>query len=137
MSAFFRRCIGLVVKVVAWCTRPGQLQRSTQERRWLAAELKGLRLYDYRGCPRSLALRHELHRLSLDIEYCDIQRCQVHQDNLLAQLGRLHAPCLRIEDSQGVRWLDDPEQIIAYLRQRFDPTTAQPGNSARLDTSLG
>lgn len=127
MKQIVRRSIGFAVNVIGWFTRPEQIQRSEQERRQFAPLLKGLRLYDYKGCPRSLQLRHALHRLNLGIEYCDIRKCQVHHDNLLAQFGRLHAPLLRIEENQQVRWLDDPAEIIRFLDHRFAPgTTQQP-----------
>lgn len=91
----------------------------------LAQAVKSLRIYDYKGCPRSLKLRHTLHRLNLDIQYCDISSSQIHQNNLLTQYGHLHAPCLRIEENQTVQWLDDAQQIIQYLNQRFDAPVAE------------
>ena len=125
MIQISRRLVGHTVNIIAWLTRPAQIQRNEQERKLLANELKSLRIYDYKGCPKSLKLRQALHRLNLDIEYCDIRVCQVHRDNLLAQFGRLHAPCLRIEEGQSVRWLDESEQIIRYLNQRFPSSPAQ------------
>jgi glutaredoxin len=125
MNQIVRRTVGHAVNLIGWFTRPEQIQRSEQERKQFAPLLKGLRIYDYKGCPSSLKLRHALHRLNLDIEYCDIRKCQVHCDNLLAQYGRLHAPCLRIEENQAVRWLDEPDQIIHYLEQRFAPVTTE------------
>lgn len=132
MIPLVRRSIGLVVNLLAWLGRPEQIQRSDQERRQLAPLLKGLRVYDYKGCPRSLKLRQALHRLNLGIEYCDIRKCQVHHDNLLSQFGRLHAPLLRIEENQSVRWLDDADDIIQFLDQRFTPA---PHNNTRLPES--
>ena len=125
MLKIFRRCIGVVVNFVDWLTRPQPLQRSELERKMLASEVKTLRIYDYRGCPSSLKLRQTLHRLNLDIAYCDIRKCQVYQDDLLSQYGKLHAPCLRIASNDSVQWLDDPAQIIQYLNQRFAPATPQ------------
>jgi glutaredoxin len=123
MKQIFHRVIGLVVNVIGWSTRPPQIKRTEQQRKALAPLVKGLRIYDYKGCPRSLKLRNELHRLNLDIQYCDIRKCQVHQDNLLAQFGRLQAPCLRIEENHRITWLDEPDQILHYLQQRFDTPT--------------
>jgi glutaredoxin len=120
MSKAVRCIVGFFVGFFGWMTRPAQIQRSEQDRKMLAHAVKGLRIYDYKGCPRSLKLRHTLHRLNLDIQYCDISSSQIHQNNLLTQYGRLHAPCLRIEENQTVQWLDDSRQIIQYLNQRFD-----------------
>jgi glutaredoxin len=125
MSKAVRSIVGFVVGIFGWATRPAQIQRSEQERKMLAQAVKSLRIYDYKGCPRSLKLRHTLHRLNLDIQYCDISSSRIHQNNLLTQYGRLHAPCLRIEENQTVQWLDDAGQIIQYLNQRFETAVAE------------
>jgi glutaredoxin len=130
MNMLLRRLAGLAVGVAGWLTRPTPIERSPQELRLLAGEIKRLRIYDYPNCPRSLKLRQTLHRLNLDIQYCDIRKCQVHRDNLLAELGRVDAPCLRIEDAGRVSWLCDAEQIVAYLNQRFDPACIEAARAA-------
>jgi hypothetical protein len=132
MVQVIRRSIGVLVNVFGWFTRPEQIRRSEQERKQLARLVKGLRIYDYKGCPRSLRLRQAVYRLNVDLEYCDIRKCQVHHDNLLAQFGRLHAPLLRIEENQSLRWLDDQDQIIRFLEQRF---AAAPVQSSSLPES--
>lgn len=130
MKVVFRRVTGFAVNILGWFSRPTPIERSAQERKFLASEIKRLRVYDYPSCPSSLRLRHTLRRLNLDIQYCDIRKCQVHRDNLLAETGRVHAPCLRIDEGQGVRWLDDQDQIIQYLNQRFDPANASEARVA-------
>lgn len=125
MNKAVRSIVGFVIGIFGWLTRPAQIQRSEQDRKMLAQAIKSLRIYDYKGCPRSLKLRHALHRLNLDIQYCDISSSQIHQNDLLTQYGRLHAPCLRIEENHIVQWLDDSRQIIQYLEQRFDNTDAE------------
>lgn len=130
MKIVFRRIAGFVVNLFGLFTRPTPIVRSERERKLLAREVKRLRVYDYPSCPGSLKLRHTLHRLNLDIQYCDIRKCQIHHDNMLAELGRVHAPCLRIEENQTVEWLDEPEQIIHYLSQRFDPAVRQSQQAA-------
>ena len=130
MNTVFRRIAGFVVNLIGIFTRPRPNERSEQERRLLAREVKRLRVYDYPSCPSSIRVRHTLHRLNLDIQYCDIRKCQVHRDNLLSELGRVHAPCLRIEENQQVQWLDEPEQIVHYLKQRFDPAVTEEQRAA-------
>jgi len=130
MKIVLRRIVGFVVNLVGRFTRPVPIVRTEQERKTLAREVKRLRVYDYPSCPNSIRLRHALYRLNLDIQYCDIRKSTVHRDNLLHELGRLHAPCLRIEDSQQVQWLDESEQIIHYLNQRFDPAVQQGQRAA-------
>lgn len=119
MNWIVRRTVGHAVNLFGWLTRPEPIFRTEQDRKRLAPALKGLRLYDYKTCPKSLKLRNELHRLNIDLDYCDIRSSEIHRNTLLAQFGRIHAPCLRIEEPHGVRWLDEPEQIIHYLNQHF------------------
>jgi glutaredoxin len=130
MKIVFRRLAGMTVNIIGHFTRPTPIERSPQERKSLAGEVKRLRVYDYPSCPSSFKLRQTLHRLNLDIQYCDIRKCQVHRDNLLAEVGRVHAPCLRIDNGQGVQWLDDQDQIIRYLNERFDPSVPQQARVA-------
>lgn len=130
MKIVFRRLAGLTVNLVGWLTRPTPIERTPQELRLLAAETRRLRVYDYPNCPSSLKVRQTLRRLNLDIQYCDIRKCQVHRDNLLAELGRVDAPCLRIEEGSHISWLCDAGQIVSYLNQRFDPANAPAARAA-------
>jgi hypothetical protein len=114
MNFLFRRLTGIIANLVATCTAPRPIQRSEQERKALAREVKRLRLYDYPSCPASIRVRHMLRYLNLDIPYC-----------------RIHAPCLRIEEKGLVTWLDEPEEIVHYLRQRFDPAFTEERGAAQ------
>lgn len=116
--------------LISRMNRPEPIERSDKERKRLASEVNRLRVYDYAGCPETLDLRNTLHYLNLDIQYCDIRKCQVHRDDLLHEYGRLHAPCLRIQGKDSVQWLDEQEQIIHYLKQRFDPDYIQEPQAA-------
>ena len=78
MKTVLRRIAGVTVNFIGWFNRPAPLQRSEQERKKLASEIKRLRVYDYPTCPSSLKLRHTLHHLNLDIQYCDIQIGRAH-----------------------------------------------------------
>ncbi|MAY01883.1 MAG: glutaredoxin [Gammaproteobacteria bacterium] len=100
--------------------KPQPVQRSEQEIRRLAKEASCIALYDYKGCAASRQARREIQRLNIDIERRDIGKCSIHQDNLLAQFGELKAPCLRIEEKGQVRWLDEPDDIVHFLHERFD-----------------
>jgi hypothetical protein len=111
--------LGRLKVLLGWLDRPVKLQRTPQECKKLARETSGMALYDYKWCPRSLKARHEIHHLNIDIERRDIQKSPVHQDNLIAQFGLLKAPCLRVEENGEVLWLDEPDEIVHYLHERF------------------
>lgn len=103
-----------------WLFKPQPVERSEQESRRLAKEASCIALYDYKGCPASRQARREIRRLNIDIECRDFSRCSIHQDNLLAEYGKLKSPCLRIEEKGQVRWLDEPDAIVHYLHERFE-----------------
>jgi glutaredoxin len=125
MLMLVRRAIGMVVRCLEIVTRPQPVVRTEREQKWLVQEVKNLRIYDYRGCPSSFSLRRTLRKLGLDITYCDIRKCHLHQKDLLSQFGRIHVPLLRIDTPDGPQWLDDAQQIIQYLNQRFGPAHQQ------------
>lgn len=78
-------------------------------------------LYAHKACIGSRRARREIQRLNVDIECRDIGKCSIHQDKLLAEYGKLKAPCLRIEEKGEVRWLDEPDEIVHFLHERFEP----------------
>lgn len=125
VSKAIRRLVGQFVTFIGWLTRPRPIPRSPQEQTELNLATRHLTLYDYSGCPHSIRTRKVIHRLNLNIESCDIRKCQIHRDNLLAEYGRLKAPCLRIKEKDQVNWIDEPGAIIDYLNRRFEPESAR------------
>jgi len=115
-----RKIIDSFLSLFDWFNRPQPIARSEEESRKLAKATSGLALYDYKGCMASRKTRHEIRRLNIDIERRDICKCTIHQDNLLAEFGKLKAPCLRIEEKGEVHWIDEPEKIVFFLHDRFD-----------------
>lgn len=116
-----RKGVSRFIALTSWFTRPAKIERSEQERRELAQQARCIALYDYKGCPSSIKTQREIYRLNIEIECRDIGKSQVHRDNLLSGLGCLKAPCLRVEERGKVQWIDEPEQIVHYLHERFGP----------------
>ena len=63
-----------------------------------------------------------MHRLNLPIETRDIKLGSPHRDTLEQEGGAIKAPCLRIEEESGVRWMYDSKTIINYLEQHIAQT---------------
>tara|TARA_R110000772_G_scaffold30532_11_gene75707 strand:+ start:2275 stop:2676 length:402 start_codon:yes stop_codon:yes gene_type:complete len=118
-----RRALNPFLSLFDWFFRPRPVVRTEQESRKLAKATSAMALYDYKGCSASRKARREIYRLSLEIERRDIGKCMIHQDNLLAEYGKLKAPCLRVEEKGVVIWLDEPEAIVHFLNERFDTTS--------------
>lgn len=115
-----RRAVDSLFSLFDWLFRPQPVVRTELEARKLAKATSAMALYDYKGCPASRKARREIYRLNLEIERRDIGKCTIHQDNLLAEFGKLKAPCLRVEEKGVVRWLDEPEAIVHFLNERFE-----------------
>ena len=115
-----RKFVDSLLSLFDWFSRPQPISRSEEESKRLAKATSGLALYDYKGCVASRKARHEIRRLNIDIERRDIGKCSIHQDNLLAEFGKLKAPCLRVEEKGEVHWIDEPEKIVFFLHDRFD-----------------
>lgn len=79
----------------------------------------GLALYHFETCPFCHRVRRAAQRLGADLELLDIFGDARHLRELTEATGRRTVPVLRIEDEQGVRYLPESTDIIAYLEERF------------------
>jgi glutaredoxin len=126
MKLFFRT-LRLVLDPVMllWerVSRPSAIMRPAADQADIDRQCQDLALYQFRTCPFCIKVRHELRRLSLDIEHRDAQYDTRHRADLVQGCGAPKVPCLKITDSSGkVQWLSDSGEIIAYLRGRFANT---------------
>lgn len=120
-----RKAVDSILNLLDSLCPPQPISRSEEESRKLAKATSGIALYDYKGCVASRRTRREIRRLNIDIERRDIGKCSIHQDKLLAEYGKLKAPCLRIEEKGEVQWIDKPEKILFFLHERFEADGAQ------------
>lgn len=97
------------------------VERSESELRALARETRGLALYHHQLCPLSIRTCRMLRQLNVPIECRNIRRSQVHRDDLIAGIGHLCTPCLKVAGNGEVQWICGEHEVIAYLEQRFAP----------------
>ena len=105
--------------LMQWLKKPEQKQRSADEIRLLGREMRGLSLYYHPLCPLCIRTRRVIYQLNIPLELRDVCRSQVYRDDLLAGVGQLCTPCLRIVEAGQVRWIRGADNIINYLLQRF------------------
>ncbi|CAA0107569.1 Uncharacterised protein [BD1-7 clade bacterium] len=116
--------LAIVLKMLNFLTLPKPVQRTEEEKKAISAALANHSLYHLPGCPFCLKVRRQTHRLQLPIEERDIKANQVFLDELVQGGGRRMVPCLRIDEPNGeTRWMYESGDIIAYLQQRFEPTS--------------
>ena len=78
-----------------------------------------LTLYQFDRCPFCARVRETLTRLQLDIELRDVLSTPAFNDELRAATGRTTVPCLRIERPEGLAWMHESADIIAFLEEHF------------------
>ncbi|WP_445769149.1 glutathione S-transferase N-terminal domain-containing protein [Rheinheimera sp.] len=106
-------------------TTPKALVRTAAEQAAVDAACSQLALYQFSACPFCIKVRKQMARLGLNIVRRDAQHNQQHRNELETAGGKIKVPCLRIETAPGeVQWLYESADIIAYLQQRFEHSSA-------------
>lgn len=124
MIKIFFRTLRLVLMpfMLLWArlATPEGVVRPAEVQQQIDLECKKLALYHFKTCPFCIKVRHEMARLSLQIELRDAQHDPEHRAALLHGGGKIQTPCLQITDDPGnVQWMYESGDIIKYLQNRF------------------
>ena len=123
IRAFFktlRLVLGPVMLLKERLTQPRGVQRESAAQAEVERQCESLALYQFNTCPFCIKVRQEMRRLSLPIEKRDAQHHAANRDELMQGSGATKVPCLKITEANGqVRWLQESNAIVAYLRERF------------------
>lgn len=80
-----------------------------------------LALYMEPSCLWCKRVLSALEALDLSMEERDISKIEIFRDELSQATGKTTVPVLKITNTEGQdRWLSESNEIIVYLRQRFD-----------------
>jgi glutaredoxin len=101
------------------------VQRSPAAQAEVDQQCQSLALYQFSTCPFCIKVRQEMRRLSLPIDKRDAQHHADYRHELQQGSGATKVPCLKITEANGqTRWLQDSNEIVAYLRKRFAAPSA-------------
>ena len=115
-----RVILGPVMLLKEKLTQPKGIVRLQASQQSADLQCQSLALYQYKTCPFCMKVRHEIGRLSLNIQHIDAQPPGADRDALTREGGQTKVPCLKITDAAGKsQWLYDSEKIVGYLRERF------------------
>ncbi|MAD54435.1 MAG: glutaredoxin [Idiomarinaceae bacterium] len=122
---YFFRLVRLILTpfmlIMEKLTTPKGIERDQATQARVEQECKQISLYQFKTCPFCIKVRKEMARLNLPIELRDAQHNETHRTELEEQGGRVKVPCLRItQDSDEARWMYESDDIIQYLRERFE-----------------
>ena len=128
IRAFFktlRLVLGPVMLLKERLTQTKGVQREPAAQTMVNLECQNLALYQFSTCPFCIKVRQEMRRLSLPIEKRDAQHNTANRDELMQGSSATKVPCLKITEANGeIRWLQDSNAIVAYLRERFGTAVA-------------
>jgi glutaredoxin len=117
-----RLVLGRLILLFNWLFTPRSVKRDAMSQTSIDQQTQQLTLYQYAACPFCVKVRRTMKRQALKIETRDVKRSEVARSELLAGVGDLKVPCLRIEDTLGTtRWMHESKDIIGYLESRFVP----------------
>ena len=80
--------------------------------------IDGLTLYQLPTCLFCWRVRFAAWRMGIKLPMKNLILSPVAHRELVSEGGKMQVPCLRIEEGEGVRWLYESADIIAYLKQR-------------------
>lgn len=114
-----RAILGKIILFLDWLTSPKNPDHSPEKQAELDAQTKNMALYQYVACPFCVKTRRAIKRLGLNIELRDAKNNPEYRLELEQQGGKQQVPCLRIDEPEGVTWMYESSDILAYLKQRF------------------
>jgi glutaredoxin 2 len=78
----------------------------------------GHQLFYFATCPYCIKVRLAVWWVGIELPLKEILYHRENRDELVAGGGKKQVPCLRIEDSAGVRWMYESSDIIRYLKRK-------------------
>jgi glutaredoxin len=118
-----RWILGQFILVLDFLTSPKSLVREVTAQKAIDDETATLSMYQFKACPFCVKVRRELKRHALHIELRDAKNDTALKAELVREGGLHRVPCLRIAKPDcSVEWLYESNDIIAYLKTRFNLT---------------
>ena len=129
-----RQTFGKLLSVLGRYYQPNVVKRSVEVQNSVDRETATVVLYGYDSCPYCFRVNREVERLALNIISKDIKRCESFRYELLSQSGKAQVPCLRVPQKDGRdQWFFEPDAIINWFQQRFDPECDRRKQPQRYD----
>ena len=117
-----RWILGRIILVLDAITSPKGIVRDAAAQQEIDAVTATMSMYQFKTCPFCVKVRREFKRQSLNIELRDAKDDAEIKAELVREGGRHKVPCLRIEKpDNSVEWLYESNDIIAYLKNQFNP----------------
>mgnify|MGYP001555437116 FL=1 len=123
MMSGIRWLLGKIILFLDWLTSPREPVHTAARQAELDAQTAHMSIYQYAACPFCVKTRRAIKRLGLNMELRDAKNDPEYRLELDQQGGTQLVPCLRIEEDDGITWMYESSDIIAYLNRRFGDQT--------------
>lgn len=114
-----RWLLGRVILLGNFVFAPRGVKRSAEQQQQINDKAEHLALYQFEACPFCVKVRRSMKRQSVQFELRDAKNNEQHRQELENGGGKVKVPCLRIENEQGVHWMYESSDIVAYLEKEF------------------
>lgn len=118
-----RWILSKIILFLDWLTSPKKPIHSAERQAELDAQTANMSIYQYAACPFCVKTRRAIKRLGLNMELRDAKNDPQYRLELERQGGKQQVPCLRIEEPDGITWMYESSDIVAYLNRRFGDQT--------------
>jgi len=119
MMSGIRWILSKIILFLDWLTSPRKPAHSAERQAELDAQTASMSIYQYAACPFCVKTRRAIKRLGLNMELRDAKNDPQYRLELEQQGGKQQVPCLRIEEPDGITWMYESSDIVAYLNRRF------------------
>ncbi|MGF1909950.1 glutathione S-transferase N-terminal domain-containing protein [Vibrio kasasachensis] len=114
-----RWILGRIILLLSFVFSPRGIKRAAEDQQVVDQKSAQLALYQFEACPFCVKVRRSMKRQSVEIELRDAKNDAKHRAELESGGGRVKVPCLRIEEKDGVQWMYESSDIVAYLEKEF------------------
>ncbi|WP_194435688.1 glutaredoxin family protein [Vibrio fluminensis] len=114
-----RWILGRIILVLDFVFSPRGVKRSAEAQQLVDQKAEQLALYQFEACPFCVKVRRSMKRQSVKFDLRDAKNDPQHRTELETGGGKVKVPCLRIESENGVKWMYESSDIVAYLEKEF------------------
>ncbi|MBA5760915.1 glutathione S-transferase N-terminal domain-containing protein [Vibrio sp. 404] len=114
-----RWILGRIILLLDFVFSPRGVKRTAEDQHVVDQQSAQLALYQFDACPFCVKVRRSMKRQSIKVELKDAKNNPQHRAELESGGGRVKVPCLRIEKEDGVEWMYESSDIVAYLEKEF------------------
>lgn len=114
-----RVVVGFILTILDKLTSPAPIKIESSELIKIQEKSKGIELYQFSACPFCIKVRRYMKKNNISLPLRDAKNDEKFRQELLDGGGRIKAPCLKITNSDGTKWLYESDDIILFFEKNI------------------